>query len=230
MTPITTFFIITFSCVVMLILVMVGGHTARVKQRKLALAAEREKTPSLPPVPPRYSAKDIRNIRIGSLLLIPLWMFMILIPFSCTWWAEIPPFEQLQMTSGELTYQDVGKRGDRLTGIKSESSTIFFTCAEGKFFHPDCLFPMAEYEKLSGKPATVWWYEQPVYLFSTQKRLVRMVVAGEEKMSYEKTVRFTAIGAKWAVRVIFVVLVLFISIVIGFERMIRRQEHEQRNG
>lgn len=225
MTPITTFFLITFLCVVMLILVLVGGHKARIEQRKLA--AERVKNPSMPPVPLRYSAKDIRNIRIGSLLLVPLWVFMILIPFGYEWWAEIPPFEQLQVTSGELTYQDLGKRGDRMTGIKSASGTDFFTCATGQYDHTDCVFPMAEYEKLAGKPATVWWYEQPVYLFSTQKRLVRLVVDGEEKMSYERVVHLTGNAAGAAPWYIFVMLFLFISIVVGFERMIRGQKNEQ---
>lgn len=86
---------------------------------------------------------------------------------------------------------------------------------------------MKEYERLAGKPATVWWYEQPVYLYTTQKRLVRLVAAGEEIRSYEKTVHFTEAAAKSAPWFIFVLLVLYISIEVGFERMIRRREHEQ---
>lgn len=180
----------------------------------------------------RYSAKNIRNIRIGYFALVLIYVFFVLIPLSYTWRATIPPPDQLQVTSGELAYKDVGKRGNRLTGIETASGTIFFTCAKGKFgAYPDCIFPKTEYEKLAGQPATVWWFEQPIYLFSTQNRLVRLVVAREEKMSYVKAVHLTEEAAKSAPWFIGVLLVLFVSIVVGFERMIRRQQREQqRNG
>ena len=175
----------------------------------------------------RYSAKDIRNIRIGSFLLIPIYIFIIFIPLAYTWFAEIPPFQQLQITSGELTYKDVGRRGDRLTGVKLDLDTIFFTCAKGKFgAAPDCLSPYSAYEELAGKPVTVWWFEQPVYLFVSQKRLVRLVVAGEERMSYEKTLMLTRHASDNALWFAGVLLILFVLIVIGFERRIRRQGHE----
>lgn len=175
----------------------------------------------------RYSERDIRNIRIGSVLTMLLYVFFVLIPSSYSALAEIPPLDRLQVTSGELTYQEVGKRGDRLTGIKVGSETIFFTCAPEKFVHPNCLVSKTEYENLAGKSATVWWFDQPIYLFSTQKRLVRLVVAGEEKESYAKTVDVTRRIAKSAPWFIWGALVLFISIVVGFEFIIRRQQHEQ---
>jgi len=171
-----------------------------------------------------YSAKDIRNIRMGSLLLMLGYVFIIFIPLAYTWLAEIPPFQQLQVISGELTYKDVGKRGDRLTGVKTGAGAVFFTCSDGKFGEaPDCLFPYNEYEELSGSPVTVWWFEQPVYPFVTQNKLVQLVVDGEEKLSYEKTLVLTLHASDIAPWFAGVLLILFVLIVILFERRIRRQ-------
>lgn len=219
MTPITTFFGVLFFCVVMLIMVLFGGHKKRVEQRILSAERREDLSPSLP----RYSARRIRNIRLGSLLLVPFYIFVIFIPNYYTWIADIPLIEGLQVTSGEFTYQNVGNRGNKLTGIKTASGTIYFSCSRGKFGeNPDCLFPMSEYERLAGQPATVWWYEQQVNLFDTQKRVVRLVIASKEKVSYEKTVNLTNKSSRNAVWIMFVMLVVFILIVVGFERMIRR--------
>jgi hypothetical protein len=190
-----------------------------------------KKTPSwgghVRSVPRRFGPKDIRNIRIGYFVLALIFVFLILIPLGYTWRAEIPPSHQLRVTAGTLTYQEIGKRGNRLTGIETKSGTFYFTCSKGKYgSYPDCLFPLSEYEKLSGKPATVWWFEQPVYLFSTQKRLVRLDVSGEEKVSYEKTLKLTKSSAEDALWFIGAMFIAFISIVVWFERMIGREKHE----
>lgn len=183
--------------------------------------------------PPRYSAKDIRNIRIGSVLSILIYVFIVLIPLFYTWIAKIPTFDQLQVASGELTYKNVGKNGnDYLTGIKNITGVTYFSCASGmssSMFggHPDCLFPVAEYPKLAGKPATIWWFEQPVYLFVTHKHLVRLVVAGEEKISYEKSLAWSRSSSKSAPWFIFIMLGLFTLIIVWFEFRIREQKNEQ---
>lgn len=224
MSPIAVFIIIASVVAIGLPLFIVSQYRWHVAQRKLA--AERTKNPSSPSPPPRYNAKNIRNIRIGYVLSILIFTGMIFIPDIYTLRAKIPPFEELQVTSGEFTYQDVGKRGEKLTGIRTTSGVIYFTCATFKFDHPDC-FHMSEYEKLVGKPSTVWWYEQPIYLFMTQKKLVQLIVADEEKISRNNTVRITILAARDAPWFIFVVLVMFSSLVFGFERKIRRQEDEQ---
>lgn len=177
--------------------------------------------------PPRYSPKDIRNIRVGSVLTMLICVFVLLIPDFYEWTAEIPPFEQLQIASGDLTYQKVGKnKNEWLTGLKSASGETYFTCAAG-IGHPDCLLPVSEYTRLAGKPTTIWWFEQPVYLFVTHKRAVRLVVDGDEKVSYEKTLVVAKKNAKFAIWMAFIELGLFISIVVWFELRIREQKNEQ---
>lgn len=173
-----------------------------------------------------YSPRQIRNIRIGSVVSLLLYLHMIFIPLVYEWRPAVPPMAQLQVARGELTFQDVGK-GDRLTGIKSATGTTFFSCATGKIGHPNCLFDLGDYEKLAGKQATLWWYEQPIYLFTTQKRVVRLIVNEEEKISYEKTALWTEKSASRAPWYIFIVLVIVVSIVVGFELKIRRERHEQ---
>lgn len=220
MTPSTIFFIVALACVLMFILLLVGRNKVRFEQRKLA--GERANNPSLSHPPPRYSTKRIRNIRIVNLLLIPFYVIVFLIPFLYIWMAEIPPFEKLHVTIGELTYQDVG-RGNRLTGIKTASGTELFTCSKAVYYggHPDCLFPMSEYERLSGQPAKVWWYKQSGYLFSTQNRLVKLEVAGKEIVSYGKTVELTQKASNSAPWFMFMILAIFSLIVAGQEQQIR---------
>ncbi|MBC2731585.1 hypothetical protein [Thiobacillus sp.] len=191
-----------------------------------AKSLDMEKT-STKKVRKRYSTNDIRNIRIGSALSMLIYIFVILIPSTYAWLAEVPPQNQLQVMTGKLVYQDGPRRGDKLTGIQAASGTVFFTCSTEKFVHPNCLFPVTEYKSLSGKLATAWWFEQPIYLLSTQKRLVRLVVDRKEILSYGKTVDVTKKSAKSAPWFIGIWFALFVSIVIGFERLIRRQQHEQ---
>ncbi|WP_162084905.1 hypothetical protein [Sulfuriferula nivalis] len=178
--------------------------------------------------PPRYSAKDVHNIRIGSLLTFLIYVFIILIPLSYTWMVTIPPINQLQVTSGELTYKKVGKNGSEyLTGIRNSAGVTYFTCASGIFGeHPDCLFPVTEYPKLAGRPAVAWWYEQPVYFFVMHKHLVRVVVTGEEKISYEKTLAWSRSTSKSAPWFILIMLGVFILIIVWFEVRIKESVTE----
>lgn len=178
--------------------------------------------------PPRTGTRRFnkRHVRIGNLLLVPLYVFAILLPFGYTWRAEIPPPDQLQVITGELTHQDVGRGGDRLTGLKTASGTLYFSCATAKFDHPNCLKP-PEYERLQGKVATVWWFEQPIYPFIKQKRLVRLLADDKERKTYEMTLRDTESAKKIAPWFMVVAAILFLSIGVGFERAIRRQDHEQ---
>lgn len=224
MTNSIIFFIIAFLCVVMLILVFAGSHKFRVEQRQIDDKKGDDQTSSSPLI--QYSARHIRNIRIGSLLLFLYYTFEIFIPNYYTWIAEIPPIETLHITNGEFTYQDYGRRGNRLTGIKTASGTILFTCSTGKFGeYPDCLFPTSEYERYSRQPATVWWYEQPVQLFQTQNRVVMLKIAGKEEISYAKTLALTQKSSRNAPWLIFMMLFIFILIVVGFERLIRRNKN-----
>lgn len=176
----------------------------------------------------KYSQKDIRNIRIGSVICVLIYIFIVLIPLFYTWHAEIPPLGSLNKTSGKFTYKKIGNKGNYLVGVSSSSSATFFTCAASKFgAYPDCLQGKSEYEKLVDQPTTAFWFEQPVYLFSTQKRLVKLIVSGEEKRSYEKTVTVTRRSKASAPWWIFILLILFTAIVVGFELKIWRQKNEQ---
>ncbi len=219
--PITVFFIITALCVVMLILVLVGGHQQRVKQQKFA--TERALNPLLPFVPPRYTAKQARNYRLGYLAIFLSYVFISLVPSLYERFAEIPPFENLHETVGEFTYEVTGKHGeDRLTGIKTSAGTLYFSCGPGSISHPDCVSPSSEYDRLSGKTAQVWWYEQPTYLFTTQNRVVKLVVDGKEKRSYNDTVEITKSVANSAPWLNLIFLSVYILFIIALEQHLRK--------
>lgn len=176
-----------------------------------------------------WGKKHIREIRIGYVVLALIYVFVILIPLLYERNTRIPEMGELLQTNGNLICKEIGNRGDYLTGVKIvDGQPQFFTCSGGSFgARPDCFGPRVDKcQKLSGKQTTVWWFEQPVYLFSTQKRLVRLAVDGKEEISRERTMELAKKGSLLSTWLIFVMLGLFLLIVVGFERMIRRHGHE----
>lgn len=182
-----------------------------------------------PPPEGWWGKKHIREIRVGYAVLALIYVFAILIPLLYVWGAETPELGELRQTEGRLTCEEIGNRGNYLTGIKTQvGPTLLLTCSNGRYgSYPNCVGPTIKNCKmLADKKATAWWYEQPDYLFSKQNRLARLVVEDEVKVPYEKTIELTEKAALSSAWFILFLLGLFVSIVIGFERMIRRHRHE----
>lgn len=169
---------------------------------------------------PRFDAKRRRRLLICDLGLTAMYLFLLLIPAAYEWLIEIPSLDGLEVTSGTLLFKKTGTRGDYLTGLHTSSGSIFFTCAtrwDGSTH--DCLVRSRPDESLVGKEATVWWFEQPVHLWATRKRLIRLVVAGEEKVSYEISMARTKIGRESVFVGLIIGLVGFLGIAF-VERMV----------
>jgi len=123
--------------------------------------------------------------------LIPLvYIFLVLIPDWYELRTTIPSFENLRETQGAFFYKHVGKRGD-LIGIKTELGDKLFTCRLNLTFgnNHDCLSPLIDLNQLTGKSATVWSFEQEIYPFDKQDRLMKLVVDGKELVSVSNSVQ-----------------------------------------
>ncbi|PPK49869.1 hypothetical protein BY454_1471 [Marinobacter persicus] len=77
-----------------------------------------------------------------------------------------------------------------------------------------------EKEGLEGRGVTVWWYEQPVYLFLKQNRLVRLDVSGKTIVSRNDTIEDVGRNASKApfwVGLYFFVFLLFSFYFVAME-------------
>lgn len=168
----------------------------------------------------------------GTWIVLPIAIFVILIPAWYAWTTRVPPLEQLQRREGTLTYKFLNNRLGALVGITNDSGTEYFTCRPSQLGkRHDCLrLGLEELKPLKGKPAEVLWFEQKVNIGSTQKQLARLIVEGEEKVSLEKTARRIDIGRQGAIWLPILFIVFMMLMVRAFDRQLRsKEEDEQRN-
>lgn len=169
----------------------------------------------------------------GTLIALPIAIFVILIPAWYAWITQLPPLEQLQRREGTLTYKLLNNRLGAKVGITNDSGTEYFTCRPSQLGkRHDCLrLGFEELKPLKGKPAEVLWFEQKVNIGSTQKRLARLIVEGEEKVSLEKTAKRIDIGRQGAIWLPIAFIIFMALVVRAFDKqLISKEETEQRNG
>lgn len=178
----------------------------------------------------RWKRRFVSWVRIGNWLLIPIYIFVIALPLYYEWKTEIPSVEQFNRADGNLVYKRIVKKG-ALIGLKSDEGAQYFTCRPGLFTNThDCLISTQMLDGLIERPATVWWFEQTIYPLSTQRRLVKLVVDGQEKVSIAMTEKRTDRASEDAPWFAVGLSVFFVLIAIYFERLARRIEHGQSNG
>lgn len=170
----------------------------------------------------------VRSLRIGNGLLLPIYVFLILIPLYYEATAKIPAQNDLHVSRGALTHKWTGKQG-ALIGLTFQDGTIhYFTCSSGSFSRShDCFLDVHALERLAGKPAVVWWFEQPIYPFSTQHRLARLEVDGQEKVSLGTTVKRMQRANKNAPWYAAGLLVFFAGVAMYSESVARKLERGQ---
>ncbi|HMW19066.1 MAG TPA: hypothetical protein PKN34_07900 [Azospira sp.] len=117
-------------------------------------------------------------------------------------------------------------RGDYLTGVRNDAGTQIFTCGIGLWSHPACTGVRPD-DSLIGKAVTVWWFEQSVYPFVRNKRVLRLVVAGEEKRTYEKTLRLTGKNKQRIPWFVSISMGCFLILALWYAKVIRRRLDEQ---
>ncbi len=128
--------------------------------------------------------------RSGAWLFIPAIVFLMIVPKFYIWIAEIPETDGLNKIEGVLVHQKISNRKGWKVGVKNDSGIKYFTCGYGVGARHTCYtnrLRLSDHEGLEGAYVKVWWYEQPIYLFSDQNRLVRLDVSGRTIVSRSDT-------------------------------------------
>ncbi|RLM17666.1 hypothetical protein BIY29_19015 [Brenneria alni] len=160
-----------------------------------------------------------------TLVIIPF-MFMLgnIIPSFYAWIAEIPKEEEIHYTQGELVLRENNKKGIQL-GLNNNEKIEYFSCADQLTVgHWGCGVNDELLREWSGKIAEIGWFYQPAYFFYSQRRLVRLKVEGEEKISLEKVSERIRIGRENAVGNIFIALFIIVLLLFLIRKIIKMYE------
>lgn len=139
--------------------------------------------------------------RSGAWVFIPGIIFLMLIPKFYVWDAELPETDNLNKIEGKLVHRKISNRKGWKVGVEHKDEVQYFTCGHGVGASHTCYanrMRLSEHEGLEGSHATIWWYEQPIYLFAVQERLVRLDVSGRTVISREDTQEDVSRNAKKA--------------------------------
>jgi hypothetical protein len=174
----------------------------------------------------------VRKMR-RSLWLFPfIYIFFSIIPIYYEYKTEIPPDDALNKTDGKFLYRHIGK-GGYIVEMFDGGGKHSFTCRKNIFLgnSHSCLFIKGDdFSPFNGKAATVWWFDQEIYPFIHQQRLVRLVVNDHELVSRAETIASAENSisvAPWFSLVFLVFMILFAYYVeFHFLRSIENHEHE----
>lgn len=131
----------------------------------------------------------------------------ILIHIFYTLAVQFPEQQDIHYTEGLFTYREVARKHYQI-GVITDSNTDFFSC-RSSYFAPDfceidkkhykqlddelkrnnkrtnIIFEPKIYQKWQGKQAKIGWFRQRYSLFSTDKRVVQVLIDGKEVVSKE---------------------------------------------
>ncbi|MEA1063901.1 hypothetical protein [Erwinia sp. HR93] len=105
--------------------------------------------------------------------------YMLVIPSLYSSKYTFPQEGKIHAQSGLFIYKNMGKNG-YAPGIFADGKKYRFSCASGSFMQHTCgKMSAKDFRRLRGKPATIYWFQQKTNLFSSQKRVVEIVVNNE---------------------------------------------------
>lgn len=126
-------------------------------------------------------------IRACNFLLVPIYMFAVLIPIYYSWSASAPAQSFVNVTSGVFGLARAGKSG-YIVSIDNQDGRHYFTCRGGLFGgYQSCPIPNHGIE-LVGKEVSLSWFEQPIYIFITQKRILSISSNGREVLPFSAVI------------------------------------------
>ena len=157
-----------------------------------------------------YANNFIKKISIASWLAIAIYFLGVLVPMIYTHHSSIPENIHLKKSDGVLIFNKL-RKGDSKIGINIQNGDLYFTCSAGLYGGKNWCLSMGDAKALIGKPAEIWWFNQKIYPFVTQKRLVRLMVNGQEIIGVARTLERQRVGASYlSISAIFIfIFVLF---------------------
>jgi len=137
---------------------------------------------------------------------LPRWDRWFAIPFSFVLFAlvgwvpelyirktEIPPYDQLQRTSGIIFFES-GGRGGWVTKLKTQQGILAFSCWSGGR-GSGCVTapPGHSLSEWQNRPATVWWFFRP-NPYSRDRFAAQIEIDGVMVQSYQDSVKRLSIS------------------------------------
>jgi len=137
---------------------------------------------------------------------LPRWDRWFAIPFMFVFFAligwvpelyvratEIPPFEQLQRTSGKIFFES-GGRGGWVTKLKTDQGILSFSCWTGGR-GSGCVDapPGRSLKEWQNHPATVWWFLRP-NPYTRDQFAAQIEIDGAIVLSYQDSARKLSIS------------------------------------
>jgi hypothetical protein len=109
--------------------------------------------------------------------------------------TEIPPFEQLQRTSGKIFFES-GGRGGWVTKLKTQQGILDFSCWSGGR-GSGCVTapPGHSLSEWQNHPATVWWFLRP-NPYSRDQFAAQIEIDGMMVQTYQDSVRRLSISKR----------------------------------
>ena len=170
----------------------------------------------------------LRNNKKMIWFWILIYIFTFFVPECYGYFSKIPPLEELQLARGTFSYKP--NNHGRLI-ILNNNKKVYYTCRDPGSGNHDCIWDAKNtknrLDSLVGKTANIWWFEQKTYFFSSQRRLMRLVVDGYEEYSYEEAVRKIKRAKNDVPYSLITTLFLFIGILLFVERFVERRIKRQ---
>jgi hypothetical protein len=188
----------TFAFLLFAILFAVTSWLKHVTEKRLSLEKTRtdavleQPTPCVPEKTTEswWRFKYVKRKPQGQWLALTFYIFVLVIPLFYEYRTEIPPDETLIKTEGVFFYKHAGRRRGYIVELSDGEKKENFTCRENMFLGiHTCFYPEdLDFGVFNGKTATVWWFDQEIYPFVHQRRLVRLAMNDEELVSRAKTI------------------------------------------
>lgn len=170
----------------------------------------------------------IRGFKVGGWILVAGFVLLGAIPAYYPITAKLPPLGEVRMTEGHILLKNTGKRG-YMIGVRTAEGNAYFTCSPALGLnHDSCSRKLTrrKFPDQEGRYGRFWWFEQSIYPFVTQQRLLRIEIEGQEILSYQEIqedLTHDRAAAIWGVIGYFCFLALP---ALGFYLQLRRVDHE----
>ncbi|WP_241607278.1 hypothetical protein [Rosenbergiella epipactidis] len=147
---------------------------------------------------------------LKALTFIYFCLYFFYTPLYFTHITKFPEEDEIHYSEGLFTFKSLGKQKYQL-GLITPTKTEFFSCIssyigshicevnriyseqideelrnKGKFSNQDTT-PIL-YKKWQGKPAKIAWFTQRYNIFSTDRRIVQVIIDGKEVLSHERVI------------------------------------------
>lgn len=121
----------------------------------------------------------------------------------------------MQVSRGKISFRYIYKKGYLL-----ELDGVGIPCADDLNGKYECLSSMEKIKAIDGAIGNVTWYEKKLYPFYSQRRLIRLVVEGNEIIPIEKTKSDMEWSASHAKRSVMIAAFLFGFVLLIIEWVI----------